>query len=457
MAQSSRRKAKPKKLPKSLTGLTRINLNAAGIDISSGEHYVAVPPDRDPHPVQRFGSYTSELHRLARWLTDCGITTVAMESTSNYWVPLFQILETDGFEVLLVNARHVKNVPGKKTDVLDCQWLQELHTYGLLRGSFRPKDQVCQLRSYLRHRDNLVRSAGSEVQHMQKALTEMNLKLHHVFSDVTGHSAMAIIDAILAGERDPQKLAAMKDGRAKASTDEIVQALEGDYRPEHLFALDQALRLYRFYTNLIAECDQKIAGQLRSFEARVDVAAAPLPEKAAKKTAFAQANFEMRTQLYGICGVDLTRIPGFHMLSVQALLSEIGLDMTRWRSEKHFASWLNLCPGNKISGGKRLTLVPVKGHNRAADILRLCAQAAMKSKTALGAYGRRMKGRLGAPKAIKALAHKLARLLYRMLRHGTDYVEAGERYYEQKYEKHILVRLHKQAAAFGYQLTPAPL
>jgi transposase len=455
MTPKIRRKLKPKKLPKSLAGLQRINLNAAGIDISSGEHYAAVPPDRDPQPVQRFGGHTSELHRLARWLKDCGITTVAMESTSNYWVPLFQILETQGFEVLLVNARHVKNVPGKKTDVLDCQWLQELHTYGLLRGSFRPKDQVCQLRSYLRHRDNLVRCAGSHVQHMQKALTEMNLKLHHVFSDLTGLSAMAILDAILSGERDPLKLAALKDGRAKASTENIVHALEGDYRAEHLFALDQALRLYRTYSTMIAECDAQIAAQLKGFEARLDPQAAPLPGQATKKTLFAQANFEMRTQLYAICGVDLTRLPGFSILTTQALISELGLDMSRWRSEKHFSSWLNLSPGNKISGGKRLTLVPVKGHNRAADILRLCAYAAIKSKSALGAYGRRMKTRLGAPKAIKALAHKLARLLYRMLKHGTDYQEAGERYYEEKYQKHLLTRLHKQAASFGYQLTPA--
>jgi len=454
MSQKTRGKVKPKKLPKSLAGLQRINLNAAGIDISAGEHYVAVPADRDPQPVQRFGTYTSELHRLARWLKDCGITTVAMESTSNYWVALFQILESAGLEVLLVNARHVKNVPGKKSDVLDCQWLQELHTYGLLRGSFRPSDQVCQLRSYLRHRDNLVRGAGRHIQHMQKALTEMNLPLHRVFSDLTGLSAMLIIEAILQGERDATKLAAMKDGRAKASVEEIVRALEGDYRAEHLFALEQAVRLYRTYSTMIAECDSKIALQLASFAPKVDPSAQPLPEKARKKTAAAQADFQMRTQLYSICGVDLTRIPGFHLLTVQALISEIGLDMGRWRSEKHFSSWLNLSPGNKISGGKRLTLVPIKGHNRAADLLRLCASAALKSKTALGAYGRRLKARLGPPKAIKALAHKLARLLYRMLKHGAAYIEAGERYYEEKYQRHILARLHKQAAHFGFQLTP---
>lgn len=358
MPPIKKRKAKPKKLPKFLAGLERIKLNAAGIDISAEEHYVAVPVDRDPQPVRRFGTYTSELHRLARWLKECGVTTVAMESTSNYWVPLFQILETAGFEVLLVNARHVKNVPGRKTDVLDCQWLQELHTHGLLRGSFRPQDQVCQLRSYLRHRDTLVRCAGSHIQHMQKALTEMNIKLHHVFSDLTGLSALTIIDAILAGERDPRKLAAMKDGRAQASAEDIVRALEGDYRAEHLFALDQALRLYRTYRGMIQECDQRVATELRGFAAKVDLATAPLPEKVTRKTAHAQAEFDMRQQLYRICGVDLTRVPGFSILTLQALLGELGLDMTRWRSEKHFSSWLNLSPSNRIraaANGSRLS------------------------------------------------------------------------------------------------------
>lgn len=451
---SKQRKRKSKRAAELPPGLESINLHAAGIDVGSAEHYVAVPSDRCKESVRSFGGYTAALHEMARWLKECGITTVAMESTSNYWVPLFQILEASGFEVVLVNSRHVKNLPGRKTDVLDCQWLQKLHTHGLLSGSFRPEDKVCVLRSYLRHRENLVRAAGTHIQHMQKALTEMNLSLHQVLSDITGLSALSIIRAILAGERDPWKLAAMKDNRVKKSNEEIARCLDGDYRSEHLFALSQALELYEFYQTKIAQCDREIEGQLKKFQPRIDPQERPLPEKPKKKTHKAQGDFELKNHLYAICGVDLTRIDGLEVLSVQALLSEIGLDMSRWKSEKHFCSWLNLCPASRISGGKPLSRKPHKGHNRAADILRLCAQSALRSKSALGAFGRRLKARLDAPKAIKAVAHKLARILYRMLKYGKDYRDAGERYYEQKYQQHLIARLHKQAAAFGFQLTP---
>lgn len=453
MPSRAKRKAKGSALP---AQLQKINLNAAAIDVGSTEHYVAVPPGRAPEAVRTFGGHTADLHALAHWLEECGITTVAMESTSNYWVPLFQILECAGFEVVLCNSRHVKNLPGRKTDVLDCQWLQELHTYGLLSGSFRPADKVCVVRSYLRHRDNLTKAAASHVQHMQKALTEMNIGLHHVISDLTGVSGLAIIRAILAGERDTLKLASLKHPYVRKSLQEIAQALEGDYREEHLFALRQALELYEGYQLRIAECDQRIQTALAELKStqrlthKVDVA----PTRP-RKTAKAQADFELKSQLQQVCGVDLTALPGFNTLSAQILISEIGLDMSRWRTDKHFSAWLRLAPGNRITGGKRLRSKPHKGHNRAAQILRVCAQAAIQSKSALGAFGRRLRSRLDAPKAIKALAHKLARIVYRMLKTGKPYADAGELYYEQKYRDHLLKRLHKQAARFGFQLTPA--
>jgi transposase len=452
MPSQFKRQVKAPALP---AQLQRVNLHAAAIDVGSTQHYVAVPPGRARESVRTFGAHTADLHALAQWLGECHIRTVAMESTSNYWVPLHQILECAGFEVLLCNSRHVKNLPGRKTDVLDCQWLQELHTYGLLSGSFRPADKVCVLRSYLRHRGNLTKAAATHVQHMQKALTEMNIGLHHVLSDITGRSGLTIIRAILAGERDLGKLAALKHPQVRKSAQEIAQALEGDYREEHLFALRQALELFEIYQLRIAECDQRIQNALQQLESpHATKPTAPLPPGKPRKSAKAQADLDLKSQLAQLCGVDLTTLPGCQTLSVQNLISEIGLDMTRWKSEKHFCSWLRLSPGNRISGGKRIKSKPHKGHNRAAQILRLCAQAALQSKSALGAFGRRLRARLDAPKALKALAHKLARLIYRMLKHGRSYTDAGEHYYEHKYRDHLLKRLHKQATLFGLQLTP---
>jgi len=456
MPARTKRQAKVAALP---AQLQRVNLNAAAIDLGATAHFVAVPPGRDPESVRTFGAHTADLHALAQWLKHCAISTVAMESTSNYWVPLFQILEQAGFEVLLCNSRHVKNLPGRKTDVLDCQWLQELHTYGLLSGSFRPADKVCVVRSYLRHRDNLTKAAAAHVQHMQKALTEMNIGLHHVLSDLTGVSGLTIIRSILEGERDTLKLASMKHPYVRQPVEEIAKALEGDYREEHLFALRQALALYEAYQQHLMACDQQIQAALRAVEslrppAPITAEPAPPPPKP-RKTAKAQADFALKAQLEGLCGVDLTAVPGMQVLSAQILVSEIGLDMSRWATDKHFCSWLRLSPGNRVSGGKRLRSKPHKGHNRAAQILRVCAQAAIQSKSALGAFGRRLRGRLDTPKAIKALAHKLARTIYRMLKTGQSYADAGEHYYEEKYRDHVLKALHKKAAFFGFQLTPA--
>ena len=372
MPSRSKRKTKAPALP---AQLQKVNLNAAAIDVGSSSHHVAVPPGRGSEIVRTFGGHTADLHALAHWLKECGITTVAMESTSNYWVPLFQILECAGFDVVLCNSRHVKNLPGRKTDVLDCQWLQELHTYGLLSGSFRPADKVCVVRSYLRHRDNLTKAAGTHVQHMQKALTEMNVGLHHVISDLTGVSGLAIIRAILAGERDTLKLASLKHPYVRKSSQEIAQALEGDYREEHLFALRQALELYEGYQMRIAECDQRIQAALGELQSSHGGASKlEVPPSRPRKTAKAQADFELKSQLEQVCGVDLTALPGFNTLSAQILISEIGLDMSRWRTDKHFCSWLRLAPGNRITGGKRMRAKPHKGHHRAAQILRVCAR-----------------------------------------------------------------------------------
>lgn len=452
--KTTRRRKKPD--PQLPENLRHVNLHAAGIDIGSTEHWVAAPPGSDPEPVRSFGAFTADLHALAEWLKTCGVTTVAMESTGVYWIPLFQILETRGFEVLLVNARHVKNVPGRKSDVLDCQWLQELHTYGLLRGSFRPEDSICVLRAYWRHRDNLVRAVSGHIQHMQKALMQMNLQLHHVISDVTGVTGLAIIRAIVAGERDPHQLAEHKDHRIKATKATIAKALEGDYRTEHLFVLKQALELHDFYGTQIEACDREMEAHLRTLESRVDPAKAPIGpgRQCHKKPERNEPVFDLRGELYRLLGVDLTTIPGIQASTAQTLISELGCDISRWKSEKHFASWLGLCPGVKITGGKPLSGRTRRVVNRAATALRIAAQAVGRSKTALGAFYRRLKARLGAPKANTATAHKLARMVYRLLKFGQAYVERGDQAYEQHFQNRLIRNLHKQASSLGFQLVP---
>lgn len=434
--------------------LKAVHLNAAGIDIGSAEHYVAVPEDRDPQPVRRFECFTADLLRLADWLEQCGIDTVVMESTGVYWIPLFQILETRGFEVKLVNARHVKNLPGRKSDIQDCQWLQQLHTFGLLSASFRPDDQTCVLRSYIRQRDTLIRDAAAHVQRMQKALIQMNIQLHKVISDITGVSGMKIIRAILGGERDPQVLAAMRDHRIRSSPERIAQSLHGDYRPEHLFALEQCLSLYDTYRTMIADCDQRIAQCLGGFDAQVDPALSPLghPKATHRKPQRNEAHFDLRTHLYRISGVDFTTVTGFDALTVQTILSEVGLDPSKFPSEKHFASWLALCPDNRVTGGEVKSSKTRKASNRVATALRRAAQSAGNSHTALGAFHRRMRARLGPAKAITATAHKLARIFYRMWTHREPYQDLGADYYERQFRQRIVRSLTKRAAALGFQL-----
>jgi transposase len=425
-------KKKAMKLPKHLE---HINRYAAGIDIGSKSHFVAVPEGVDETPVREFSTFTADLERLAEWLKTCGIQTVAMESTGVYWIPVFEILEERGFEVKLVNARHVKNVPGRKSDVLDCQWLQQLHTYGLLQGAFRPADEVLTLRAYVRQRSMLVHSAASYIQRMQKALTQMNLQLHNVVTDITGTTGMRIIKAILSGEKNPETLAGMRDPRCKNSAAIIALSLKGNYRPEHLFSLRQALELYEFYQTKIAEADQQILDQLKHFD---DANTTP--------------PVDITDALIRMSGVDLTHIDGISTTTALKILSEIGTDMSRFKSSKHFASWLGLSPASKISGGKILSSATKPSANKAAAALRMAAFTLIHSKSALGAYLRRQKARLGTPKAITATAHKMARLIYTMLKKGTAYVDLGQDYYETRYRSRVLQNLKRKAQEMGFGL-----
>jgi transposase len=458
MARATRRQGKGpqrKRRPSraSQAQLEQLNLNAAGIDVGAESHWVAVPPDRDEQPVQEFGAFTADLYALAEWLWQCQIDTVVMESTGVYWIPLFEVLEERGFEVKLVDPHSVRQVPGRKTDVQDCQWLQELHTYGLLRGAFRPEDEVCVLRSYLRQRSMLVAMASRAVQHMQKALEQMNLKLTEVVSDITGKTGMTIIRAILDGERDPQLLATHRDKRCKHDQATIAKALEGHWREEHLFALQQAVAQYDFIQQQLQACDLQIEACLQTFVPNGEVESSPVaPVRKWRSSRSNPPSFDVHAYLYAMTGVDLTQIDGIDSLSALKIISEIGLDMTRWPTGKHFASWLGLCPGNKRSGGKRYRMRSKPSANRAATALRLAAQGVANSHSALGAYYRRMRARLGAPKAITATAHKLARLVYSMLRYGSEYVDAGQQAYEQKYRDRVLTNLQRKAKAFGYQL-----
>lgn len=432
-----------------------VNPHAAGIDIGATTIYVCVPLDRDPEPIRHFGTFTEDLHALATWLERCGITSVAMESTGVYWIPLYQILEARGLEVCLVNARHVKHVPGRKIDVQDCQWLQYLHSVGLLRASFRPPETVCAVRSLLRHRDTLVQLAATHTLHMQKALAQMNLQLHHVLSDLTGVTGLAILDAILAGERNPQVLAAHRDPRVKAAPETIAKALVGDYRVEHLFTLRQALESYRHYQRLLGECDAQIAALLADFPSTLDPGVPPLPPAPrSRKTRRRQGlPFDLRGELYRILGTDLTAVPGFGTNPL-TLFAELGPQLTRFPSAKAFASWLGLCPDNRISGGKVLSVKTRHVIHRVANALRLAAQSLQRSPSALGAYYRRMRARLGAPKAITATAHKLARILYHLLTTREPYEESRVAASEAHYHRRSESRLRAHARALGFQLVP---
>jgi len=450
-----RKKAKSRsfKITKLPAQLQHINLNAAGIDIGSERHLVAVPEGRDEVSVREFGAFTADLETLAIWLKKCGITTVAMESTGVYWIPLFELLERRGFEVKLVDARHVKNVSGRKSDVLDCQWIQQLHTYGLLAGAFRPCDEVCVLRSYLRQREMLRQAASMHIQHMQKALQQMNLLLHNVVSDITGVTGMKIIKAILGGERDARVLARQRDERCQNTTATIAKSLIGNFREEHLFALRQAVDLYETYQAKIADCDQAIVKQLQTHPDLSD-GDPPPADKSIPARVRIRSGVDVRDLLFKKSGVDLFTIPGLAADTLLTLASEVGFDMTPWKTEKHFSSWLGVCPGTKRSGGKVLDAKTKRNPNRAAQAFRMAASSLYRSQTALGAFHRRIKARSGGQQAVTATAHKIARIYYAMLTKGTSYVELGQQAYEQRYKQRRIDHLQVQAKSLGFQLVP---
>jgi transposase len=463
--------AAPKKptRPRATRRLRVTNSHAAGIDVHSDVHWVAVPPEHAPpapsdQPTNRpanvraFGACTADLHQLADWLAACRVKTVAMESTGVYWIPLFELLESRGFEVYLVDPRQSRHAPGRpKSDVLDCQWLQRLHSYGLLSASFRPSDQVIVLRSYLRQRQMLVRYAGQHVQHMQKALEQMNVKLTEVVTDVTGVTGMAIIKAILAGERDPRRLTALRDPRCKRTRAEIARALEGSWRAEHLFALKQAVELYEFYRRQMRACDAELEAHLRTFADRTE--GRPLEGRPGQRCRTRRGNdlaFEgVRERLYRMSGADLTVLEGIDESTALVILGEIGADVSRFPTVKHFTSWLGLCPQHRGSAGKIKSRGTRRGANRAGRALRLAARGCHHAKNALGAFYRRIQARAGAPKAIVATARKLAERVYRLLRYGEQYVRQDAEAYEAAYRARVIKGLSRRAGELGYRLEPA--
>ena len=434
---------------------TTIHAAAAGLDVGATFHVVAVPPDRAADAVRTFQSFTGDLHRLADWLTEVGVTTVAMESTGVYWIPVFEILEARGFEVLLVNARDVKNVPGRKTDVNDAQWLQQLHAHGLLRGSVRPHERVMPLRALRRHRESLIDQAAASIQRMQKALMQMNVQLQHVVSDITGVTGLKIVRAIVEGTHDPDVLAAYRDARCKASIETIRQALVGNYRSEHLFALRHALELYDFLHTQVAECDGEIESILGELTADRPSPEEPLPavRHAGGRN---EPSFDVRASLYPLLGADLSQIHGLGPYSVLRLVAECGDDMRKWPTAKHFTSWLSLAPANKISGGRVLSSKTRRSSNRAAALLRIAAVNVGRMQTALGAFYRRLAARVGKAKAVTATARKLAVLFYNAVRFGLAYADPGASYYEERYRQRVLHNLQRRARQMGFTLSPAP-
>lgn len=436
--------------------LNLVNPDAAGIDVHSNMHMVCVPADRDPNPVRQFGANTADLHQIVAWLKACRVKTVALESTGVYWIPLFELLESEGFEVHLVEPGQLSRCGARpKTDVLDAQWIQRLHSYGLLRGSFRPPDSVLALRAYWRQRQMQVRYAAYHVQHMQKALEQMNVKLTVVISDITGLTGMSIIKAILDGERNPVKLAKLRDDRCHHTEQQIALALEGTWRPEHLFELRQAYDLYQFHHQQIDECDQQVQTELAQFPNRAgEKTRTTKPRKRGRKSN--DVRFEAKDSLFQALGVDLTLIEGIDVGTALVILAEIGVDVSRFPTEKHFASWLRLCPPQNESNKTKRRRGHRKGTNRVTIALRMAARSAGKTTTPLGLFYRRIRSRIGGLGAVKATAHKLACLVYRMLKYGQEYVTQSMEEYEAKMKANMLKVLTRKAAAMGFQLSPLP-
>jgi len=444
-------------------GLEVVHREAAGIDIGSREHYVAVGPDRDAEPVRVFGCFTADLHRLARWLRECGIQTVVMQSTGVYWIPVYDVLEQAGLDVWLVNARETRNLPGRKSDVQESQWLLKLHTYGLLRKSFRPTAEIRALRTCWRERAEYVQQAGRSIQRMQKALTEMNVQLSTVLSDLSGVTGMRILRSIVAGERDGTRLAEFRDPNVKASPETIVQSLEGTWLPEQLAIWKRQLGDWDHLQQQIVACDvdlQAMLKQLPDAESEPEPPSAlptgRLQRKKNRRWSKNEPSFDLSAELKRVAGVDLTRIDGIKVLTVQTILTEAGLDMSKWATENHFVSWIGFSPRNDVSGGKVLKKKTRKVVSRLATALRIAATTLRQSDSYLGAQFRRLRTRLGAPKAITAMGAKLARLVYRMLKYGQEYVDKGTAQFEAKYREQQIQLLRKKAAQHGFKLVSVP-
>jgi transposase len=455
-ARKTRPTAPTAKQVAEVDSLTVLHPNAAGIDIGVDEMWVSVREDRDPEPVRRFGMNTPDLMAVADWLGACGVETVALESTSVYWIPLYEVLEARGFQVYLVNARHAKHLPGRKKDETDCQWLRRLHAFGLLNNSFRPEAEMRAVRAYLRHRADLIQHRAAHIQHMQKALHQMNLRLSPTVKDITGVTGMAIIRAILAGERDPHQLARWRDPKCAKPEAEFVKALTGHYRDEHVFALKQAVALYDAYTQQIRECDQELERKFSALKPVHDDDLPPLDPRDKRNTHSKNAPaYDARSLLYQLLGVDVVAVDGLNEATVQIIISEIGTDMRCWPDDKHFCSWLSLAPHTDISGGKVLRSRTLKTRNRAGQAFRMAAQAVSKTDTAYGAYFRRMRAKHGPKKAIVATAHKIARAVYFMLRDHKPFRDMTAEVYTQREREREIARLTKKATQLGFTLTPA--
>jgi transposase len=472
-----RRKAGPRQPdPATSALLATLHPHAAGIDVGARELWVCVPegslpagstppgaappeswrgqvPDDTFDRVRRFGTFTADLQAIAHWLRQCGVTTVALESTGVYWIALYDLLQAEGFEVFLVDPRQTQRAPGRpKTDKHDCMWIQRLHSLGLLSAAFRPDESVRVWRSYQRHRANLIADAARHLLRLEKALEQMNVKLTEVVSDITGLTAMAILKDILAGERDPRKLAARRDWRCQQDEATIALALQGTWRPEHLLELRHALELYQYYHVKVRECDRAIEEHLRTMALPQLGPLPPRPRR--RKRRDNEPTFDARQRLYRVAGVDLTAIEGIDERTALVVLSEVGTDMGRWPSEKHFGSWLGLAPCPRKSGGKLLSAATRPGVSRAGQALRLAARNLQRSQSALGAFFRRVAARRGVPKAITATAYKLARIVYGMLKHGKEYAAQGMAAYEAAYRERAIKNLRRKAKEFGYELTP---
>jgi transposase len=459
MKQRKRSPSKPKPSPAAArapreqpVALAVQHPHAAGIDVHCDMHMVCVPADRDPQPVRRFGANTCDLEAIADWLKQCGVTTVALESTGVYWIPLLELLEARGFEVWRVEPGQLSHFGARpKTDVLDCQWIQRLHSYGLLRPSFRPPESLLALRGYWRQRQMQIRYAASHVQHIQKALEQMNVKLTEVLADIMGVTGRRIITAILEGERKPTNLAALRDVNCKRDADAIAKALQGTWRPEHLFAMRQAYDLYQFHHRQIAQCDEMLQAELAKLPNRAGAQSfTAKPRRGGRKANV--LTFEASGPLFKALGVDLTEIEGIDVGTALVILAEIGVDVSRFPTEKHFASWLGVCPRVHESNKTQKKKGPRKGKNRVAIALRMAAQSLGRTKSPLASFYRRIKSRIGGKGAITATAHKLACLVYRLLKYGREYVKQSLDEYEKKLREQLEHSLRRKAAALGYEL-----